>query len=890
MFKILTFVLFSFTLAQSLIISEYAEGSSYNKYIEIYNPTNSDIDLSDYQIWKISNGGDWEEGAGNSLDLEGSIESNGVFIICHTSVDESIISMCDILNGSQSMNFNGDDAVGLAYNSELVDQVGDAGDDPGNGWEVAGISDATKDHTLVRKSNISMGNTDWNISSGTSSEDSEWEVYPQNTFSFLGWHIDGGEDIVEGCTDPAATNYNPDATVGDGSCEYEALALSIYDIQGQTDSSPYIDEIVSTTGIVTGIAYNGYFIQDGMLEWSGIWVYGAPGTLVLGDLVTVTGTVKEYNELTEIEEMSVSVQSSDNNMPDPIVLATGDIGESYESVLVNVIGVAMTEPDNYGEWDIDDGSGVFRVDDKLFAEADELVDIGNEYTVVGPVDFTYGSYKILPRSEADLFQYIQEGTPIADAGEDQLVDFSSTVTLDGSSSYDTDGDLFGYSWSQISGPTVDVDNYEQAIITFTAPNQFCTIEFSLQVYDNQFNFSSLDYVFISVGDSPTINDIINNCGDAAGEVLSCDGSYNLSSQSASQCPLYEQSVTTTGVVVDYFDITPFNGPFSFTIQDTDTGGMIDFVVWPTSSEYQDGFDITQTDLNVLTQAPFGIYEIEITGELGAYCDDDQLLDINSEWQVTVEYESDIILLGDVNPEDFGCTDPTATNYDESATIDDGSCTYPPDPGTEATIDDIIHNCGDDLGESLSCEGQYDLSSQSASECPLYEQAVTTTGVVVDYFDITPFGGPFSFTIQDIVTGGMIDFVVWPTSSAYQDGFDITQTDLNILTQEPFGVHEVQITGELGAYCDEDELLDINSEWQVTVEYEYDIFILGDCTSNGDINFDENTDVLDIVSIVGYILGNNEFDNNQMCASDLNEDSNVDVLDIVSIVNIILGNI
>ena len=90
----------------------------------------------------------------------------------------------------------------------------------------------------------------------------------------------------------------------------------------------------------------------------------------------------------------------------------------------------------------------------------------------------------------------------------------------------------------------------------------------------------------------------------------------MSSQSASQCPLYEQSVTTTGVVVDYFDITPFGGPFSFTIQDTETGGMIDFVVWPTSSAYQDGFDITQTDLNVLTQAPFGIYEIEITGELG----------------------------------------------------------------------------------------------------------------------------------------------------------------------------------------------------------------------------------------------------------------------------------
>ena len=889
MFKILVFVLFSFTFTQSLIISEYSEGSSYNKYIEIYNPTDSAIDLSDYQIWKISNGGDWEEGAGNGLDLSGSLASNDVYVVCHSSIDEGIASLCDILSGTQTVNFNGDDAVGLAYNLELIDQIGDAGNDPGNGWEVSGISDATKDHTLVRKSNILIGNTDWGSSAGSSSEDSEWEVYPQNTWTFLGWHIEGGDDIITGCTDLDATNYNPDATLDDGSCEYESLELSIYDIQGQTDDSPYINHIVSTTGVVTGVAYNGFFFQDGMSEWSGIWAYGASDNLALGDLVAVTGTVVEYNNLTEIDVMSVLVVSSNNELPNPIILDTGDIGESYESVLVNVIGTAITSPNEYGEWSVDDGSGSTWVDDKLFAEADESIELGNQYVVVGPVDFTYGNYKIQPRSEADVFQFFQEGIPIADAGDDQLVDFSSIVTLDGSGSYDSDGILLGYNWTQTSGPIVNVDNSEQAIITFTAPDEFCTIEFSLQVYDDEFNFSSLDYISITVGSLgiTLIDDIIHNCGDDAGESLSCDGQYDLSSETASQCPLYGQPISTTGVIVDYFDITPFGGPFSFTIQDSETGGMIDFIVWPTSSSYQDGFDITQTDLNVLTQEPFGIYEVQITGELGAYCDDDELLDIYTEWQMTVEYESDITILGQNDLDDFGCTDPSATNYDENAIIDDGSCVY---PGVEGTIDEIIHNCGDDAGESLSCDGQYDLSSESASQCPFYEQSVTTTGVVIDYFDITPFGGPFSFTIQDNETGGIIDFVVWPTSSSYQDGFDITQTDLNILTQEPFGVHEIEITGELGAYCDDDELLDIYTEWQITVEYESDITILGDCTSNGDVNFDDNTDILDVVSIVGYILGNNEFDNNQLCASDLNQDSNVDILDIVSIVSIILGNI
>ena len=346
------------------------------------------------------------------------------------------------------------------------------------------------------------------------------------------------------------------------------------------------------------------------------------------------------------------------------------------------------------------------------------------------------------------------------------------------------------------------------------------------------------------GSEATIDDIIHNCGEEAGESLSCDGEYNLSSQSASKCPLYEQAVTTTGVIVDYFDITPFGGPVSFTIQDTETDGMIDFVVWPTSGAYQDGFDITQSDLNVLTQAPFGRYEVQITGELGAYCDDDELLDINSEWQVTVEYEYDIIILEEYDPNDLGCTDSDAANYNEDATIDDGSCAYP-ETGEDVTIDDIIHNCGEEAGESLPCDGEYDLSTQSASQCPLYEQSVTTTGIIVDYFDITPFNGPFNFTIQDTETGGMVDFVVWPTSGAYQDGFDITQTDLNALTQPPFGRYEVRVTGELGAYCDDDELLDINDGWQITVEYESLIEIIEVYSMEGIVEEDPSINYVEI---------------------------------------------
>jgi len=168
---------------------------------------------------------------------------------------------------------------------------------------------------------------------------------------------------------------------------------------------------------------------------------------------------------------------------------------------------------------------------------------------------------------------------------------------------------------------------------------------------------------------------------------------------------------------------------------------------------------------------------------------------------------------------MGCTDASSDNYNPDATVDDGSCE------DLTSINDIIHNCGDDMGESLACDGKYDLSPESAAECLLYEDTVTTSGVIVDYFDVTVHNGPHSFTIES-QNGNRIDFVVWPESSQYQDGFDVTQTDL--FTQGVFNNgYLVEVTGKLGAYCDDDELLDIFSEWQVTVEYESDIVILDD---------------------------------------------------------------
>ena len=60
-----------------------------------------------------------------------------------------------------------------------------------------------------------------------------------------------------------------------------------------------------------------------------------------------------------------------------------------------------------------------------------------------------------------------------------------------------------------------------------------------------------------------------------------------------------------------------------------------------------------------------------------------------------------------------------------------------------------------------------------------------------------------------------------------------------------------------------------------------------CIANGDVSGDGILNVVDVVSIVGYILGNSA--DLDVCAADINEDGIVNVIDVVAIVGIILGN-
>lgn len=167
----------AFSQCDELFFSEYIEGSSNNKALEIYNPMGSSVDLSKYSILLIGNGGSYTE----TFALYGSLGANGVFILCTDQADAAIQAKADTAMAYPSVShFNGDDAVVLLKGTDTIDAIGERWIDPGSSWTVG--TGSTKDYTLVRKATTKSPQTDWTKGVG------EWDVYPQNTYSYLGSH------------------------------------------------------------------------------------------------------------------------------------------------------------------------------------------------------------------------------------------------------------------------------------------------------------------------------------------------------------------------------------------------------------------------------------------------------------------------------------------------------------------------------------------------------------------------------------------------------------------------------------------------------------------------------------------------------------------------------
>jgi hypothetical protein len=203
------------TNATDLIISEYVEGSSNNKYVEIYNGTGATIDLSNYELRLYANGA---TSPTNTNVLSGNLPNNSTVVYKNSAAT----IYAGAATNQTSMAFNGDDALALykISSASFVDIFGRIGEDPGTAWTSGSFT--TLDKTLVRNSNISSGVSATSGSSGFPTLASQWTQSNVDVVSNLGSHtynavspnyVSGYENLnVGNVVSYQVTGLNPETT------------------------------------------------------------------------------------------------------------------------------------------------------------------------------------------------------------------------------------------------------------------------------------------------------------------------------------------------------------------------------------------------------------------------------------------------------------------------------------------------------------------------------------------------------------------------------------------------------------------------------------------------------------------------------------------------------
>lgn len=321
----------------NIIISEYIEGSSYNKAIELYNDSNNLVALNDYQLKFYFNG---NTSASTTVSLAGTIDAQQTFVVANNRANSSILNVADQVNGASW--FNGDDAIELVNSSGVIDSIGQVGTDPGSYW--GDNSAKTENMSLLRKATSAA-----DINSSDSYDvTSNWDALAQDDFSDLGQYQNG---------DPVEQPAGEIGACGDDK-------TYIHQVQGDglvspLDGQQVVIEAVVTANFSASGQLNSYFVQEtsaeqdndsatseGMMVWLGSNAYN----LSVGDRVRIAGTIEEYYDKTQLTNITDLLECGVSPLPAPqtiqLPFTSADDLESTEGMLVE-FQQELTVTENY---------------------------------------------------------------------------------------------------------------------------------------------------------------------------------------------------------------------------------------------------------------------------------------------------------------------------------------------------------------------------------------------------------------------------------------------------------------------------------------------------------------------------------------------------------------
>ena len=415
-------------VTQDLFFSEYVEGSSFNKAIELYNPTDAAISLSDYQFKLYSNGSDQPTSVAN---LSGEILAGDVFVIGGTQISDDSELLGYVDAQVSAVNFNGDDYFELVKQDQVIDSFGQRS--VRESWG--------RDKTLVRKPEVMQGD---NIVDNAFDPDEQWLEYDRDTFTFLGSHNgDGGGGGGGGTEPPAPVDF--------GLCGDQATLISA--IQGSGETSTMVNQTHIVEGVVTNALpdLQGFIVQEELADGDSndatsealfVFLNGRTNLPEQGNKVRVQGNISEFFNRTQLSLTDEYLDCGQGATIEPKTLtlpvADSTQFEALENMLVSLPqSLSVTDTFNltrFGQFAVSNGrlfipTNIYApnspealaladrnsrnklfVDDKTSQQNPEVVPypspslsyntpirLGDKVTALqGTLDFSFGNYQVLP--------------------------------------------------------------------------------------------------------------------------------------------------------------------------------------------------------------------------------------------------------------------------------------------------------------------------------------------------------------------------------------------------------------------------------------------------------------------------------------------------------------
>lgn len=333
----------SFPAYAQLMFSQYIDGNSNKKGLEIYNPDNSVVNLNDYEIRQFNNGNTTHNLA---VTLEGTLKSKARYVLGHSALKTELGAG---VNQVANLTFNGDDALVLYYKGTAIDRFGRIGERPVKGWGVSTFSIGNSFKRIQNSNNASQVDptSEFNL-------DQAWQAWTdRNAFSSY-----------------LSATTSPPIVTEPISCSSETIPIA--DLNSAEQNKVYTVRGVITADYRYNHGFSGFYIQtpDSKAQSgqsNAIFVYVPSSSTVkggeIGQEVILQGRLTAYQNQLQMGELSQDITTCNTDaltLVQPLKLSlpfssltesTGNVPKRYQGMLVSIPNtLTVSENYNYGRY------------------------------------------------------------------------------------------------------------------------------------------------------------------------------------------------------------------------------------------------------------------------------------------------------------------------------------------------------------------------------------------------------------------------------------------------------------------------------------------------------------------------------------------------------------